>query len=255
MGDHVKRIIINADDLGLNRQVNEAALALMDAGLVTSATIMANGPCWSEAIDLARSRPDHSFGVHLNLTEGRPLCSDRLLEPFLDVEGNFRRLDCYHYLPLAVMEGAFRELCAQIERIQSTGIRISHLDSHQYLHTQPRFFGVLKRLQSHFRIRKIRISKNLYGSHKELCPPILLCRKALWNFALRSFYRTKTTAGFTDFCTFVEIVHQHCGLPHPSLEIMVHPGNEKRAEETALLSSWKPQDLPFPVRLINYHEL
>jgi predicted glycoside hydrolase/deacetylase ChbG (UPF0249 family) len=250
----IKRIIVNADDLGSNHRVNEAILALMEAGLVTSATIMANGPCWSEAIDLARSKPDHSFGVHLNLTDGRPLSGSRLLEPLLDDEGNFRQLESYHHLPNTVVEGAFRELCAQVERIQGSGISISHLDSHQYIHTQPRFFGVLKRLQTRFRIRKVRISKNIHAPHSVLRSPILRYQKVLWNFALRSFYRTKTTAGFTDFLTFVEVVRHH-GFPYPSLEIMVHPGNPNYAEETALLLSWEPQELPFPVRLISYHEL
>jgi predicted glycoside hydrolase/deacetylase ChbG (UPF0249 family) len=254
MSAHIIRIIVNADDLGLNRQVNEATFALMEAGQVTSATIMANGPCWSEAIDLARSKPDHSFGVHLNLTDGRPLCGSRLLEPLLDDEGDFRKLDSYRHLPHGVLEGAFQEFSAQVERIRSSGIRISHLDSHQYIHTQPRFFGVLKRVQSLFHIRKVRISKNLYAPHKALRSPLLLHQKALWNFALRNLYRTKTTAGFTDFRTFMEVV-QHHGLPYPSLEIMVHPGNSNYAEETALLMFWQPQELPFAVRLINYHDL
>jgi predicted glycoside hydrolase/deacetylase ChbG (UPF0249 family) len=251
----IKRIIINADDLGLSRQVNEATLVLMEAGLVTSATIMANGPCWSEAVDLARSRPDLSFGVHLNLTEGRPLCGSPLLEPLLDEEGNFRQLNSYHHLAHTALQGAFRELCAQVERIQLAGVCISHFDSHQYLHTQPRFFGILKRLQSHFRIRKVRISKNIYAPHTTLRSPTLIYRKAIWNFALRSFYRTTTTAGFTDLRTFMEVVQRH-GLPsYPSVEIMVHPGNENYADETTLLSCWKPQELPFTVMLINYNEL
>ncbi len=89
---------------------------------------------------------------------------------------------------------------------------------------------------------------------KVLRSPILLHRKALWNFALRTLYRTKTTAGFTDFSTFMEVA-RHRGLPHPSVEIMVHPGNANYAEENALLWSWRPQDMPFAVRLINYHDL
>jgi predicted glycoside hydrolase/deacetylase ChbG (UPF0249 family) len=254
MSAHIKRIIVNADDLGLNQQANEASLALMEAGLVTSATIMANGPCLSEAIEIARSKPDLSFGVHLNLTEGRPLCDNPLLESLLGDDGHFRKLDSYRHLPKGVLEGAFQEFSAQVGRIRSSGIHISHLDSHQYIHTQPRFFGVLKRVQSHFQIRKVRISKNIYAHRKAFRSPFLLHQKALWNFALRNLYRTRTTAGFTDFSTFVEVA-RHCGLPHPSLELMVHPGNAKHAEENDLLWSWRPRDMPFAVRLINYHDL
>ncbi len=254
MAAHVKRIIVNADDLGLSQQVNDGVRVLMEAGLVTSGTIMANGPCWSEATALARSKSNLSFGVHLNLSSGRPLNPGSMLGPLLDDGGNFRKLATYGHLPRGVLQGAFRELCAQVERIQQSGLSISHLDSHQYIHTQPRFFGILKRLQRRFRIRKVRISKNIYIPNKVLRPPGLLYRKAIWNFALRNLYRTKTTGGFTDFSTFVEVVQRH-ELPYATLELMVHPGNEKFANETALLSSWRPQDLPFPVRLINYNEL
>ncbi len=254
MAAPTKRIIVNADDLGWSRQVNDGARALMEAGLVTSATIMANGPCWAEAVALAHARSSLSFGVHLNLTGGRPLCPSRMLEPLLDDAGNFRKLASYGHLPCSVLEGIFRELCAQVERLQQHGISISHLDSHQYIHTQPRFFGILKRLQRRFGIRKVRISKNLYAPGKVFPSPLLLYGKAVWNFALRNLYRTRTTACFTDFATFLEVA-RHGELPYATLELMVHPGNEKFAEETALLSSWRPQDLPFPVRLITYDEL
>ena len=254
MATHVKQIIINADDLGWNHRVNAEALVLMEAGKVTSATIMANGPCWSEAIALARSKSNLSFGVHLNLTSGRPLCPDGKLAPLLDDEGNFRKLESYGHLPHCALQGIFRELCAQVGRIQQSGVRISHLDSHQFIHTQPRFFGILKRLQHRFRIRKVRISKNIYAPDKVLRSPALLNRKAMWNFALRNLYRTKTTGGFTDFATFMEVVPRR-ELPYSTLELMVHPGNENYAAETALLLSWRPQDLPFTVRLINYNEL
>ena len=254
MAARVKRIIVNADDLGLSQQVNDGARLLMEAGLVTSATIMANGPCWSQAIALARSKTNVSFGVHLNLSSGRPLSPGSMLGPLLDEEGNFRKLASYSHLPRCALQGAFVELCAQVERIQQSGISISHFDSHQYIHTQPRLFGILKRLQRRFRIRKVRISKNIYVPNKVFRPPGLLYRKAIWNFALRSLYQTKTTGGFTDFSTFVEVAQRH-ELPYATLELMVHPGNEKFAEETARLLSWRPQDLPFPVRLINYNEL
>lgn len=251
---NAKQIIINADDLGISPQVNAAALALMHSSLVTSATIMVNGPCWSEAVEWARSMPYISFGVHLNVSEGYPLTDPRPLGPLVDGAGRFQKLRDYRRLPCTVMRAVFQELCIQVERLMAAGITVSHLDSHHHLHTQPRFFGILKRIQSRFRIRKVRISKNIYRPSQRLRSPLLLHRKALWNLALRHLYGTRTTEGFTDFLTFVEIIPHH-RLLHDSLEIGVHPGNEKYADETALLASWNPNCLSFPIRLINYHDL
>ncbi len=67
------RLIINADDLGRSPEANRAIFDLMDRGLVTSATVMANGPYVDEALSRVGHYPRGSFGVHLNLTEFRPL--------------------------------------------------------------------------------------------------------------------------------------------------------------------------------------
>ena len=66
------RIIINADDLGISQEVNDAIFGLMAEGKVTSATILANGPAVEEAARRVAEFPECSFGVHLNLTEFKP---------------------------------------------------------------------------------------------------------------------------------------------------------------------------------------
>lgn len=248
-----RRIIINADDLGLNSRVNEETFALMEAGLVTSASILANGAAFRDAVGRAGNHPGCSFGVHLNLTAGRPLNPSRGLRPLLDADGNLRQLASYHRLSPSTVEAACRELMAQVAAVRAAGIRVSHLDSHQFVHTQPRLFWMLKRIQSTFGIRRVRLSKNIHPPGGDHPSPFLLQRKALWNCALRRFYRTVTTRGFTDFATFRQVVGR---LPLPeSIELMVHPGNERFSAETALLRAWEPERSPIPVRLISYHDL
>ena len=74
----MKRLIINADDLGADEGRNEGIFEAIRAGVVTSASILPNGP----ALDMhcrgirAGRFEKVSFGVHLNLTEGRPLSHD-----------------------------------------------------------------------------------------------------------------------------------------------------------------------------------
>jgi predicted glycoside hydrolase/deacetylase ChbG (UPF0249 family) len=244
------RLIINADDLGRSLEANRAIFDLMDQGLVTSATVMANGPYVDEALDRLVHYPRGSFGIHLNLTEFRSLTRLPALDSLLDQEGNFNLAifrDAVFHEPLrhAILE----EWSSQVTKLQSRGLTISHIDSHHGAHTRGQLFWVLKRLQRQFGIRKVRIRENI-----PTAPGQLLIRNRAWNLALRLVYPTQTTAGFTDFSTFLQTVAS-LAKRYPTMEIMAHPGHPHFARETAhLLSPWRKQ-LPFPVELISYHEL
>jgi predicted glycoside hydrolase/deacetylase ChbG (UPF0249 family) len=76
-------IIVNAEDLGLSVDVNEAIFDLMDRGNVTSCSLLANAPSTEEATVKSRRYKDQSFGVHLNITEFRPLTKSAALSPIL----------------------------------------------------------------------------------------------------------------------------------------------------------------------------
>src|SRR3989304_9858695 len=83
------RIIINAEDFGASREVNNAISELMSQGKITSASILANSPEYKRAVEITKLYPECSFGVHLNLTEHRPLTKDNAFRPILNQEGNF----------------------------------------------------------------------------------------------------------------------------------------------------------------------
>src|ERR1700744_6112728 len=67
------RLIINADDFGLTRGVNRAIAELHDAGVITSATLMANGAAFDDAVATARARPTLAIGCHIVLVDGTPV--------------------------------------------------------------------------------------------------------------------------------------------------------------------------------------
>jgi len=67
----MKGVIINADDFGYDDDTFRATVALSDAGLLTSATILAGRPATAEACAYARENRDRfSFGLHFNIVEG-----------------------------------------------------------------------------------------------------------------------------------------------------------------------------------------
>ncbi len=68
----MKNLIVNADDLGWTEGVNRGIADAHRNGIVTSASLLANGAAFESAVEMARSAPALGVGVHLNLNDGNP---------------------------------------------------------------------------------------------------------------------------------------------------------------------------------------
>jgi len=242
-------LIINADDLGISRQVNDAVFDLVAARRISSATVMANAPELLHAAANLRRFPDCSFGAHLNLTQFEPLTSGPGAKLLSESGGMLSRNITRATPTPALLQAIYDELCAQVDRLISLDVPISHFDSHHHVHTTPCVFPVLKALQKRYRIRKVRLSKNLYAPG-ESCPPALQWKKWAFNWAIRRIYRTETTDRFTELLSFCRLGHS---IACRSVELMVHPGASYSAEETAILNSdWLESQAG---HLISYRQL
>lgn len=248
-----ERVIVNADDLGIGEAVNDAIFDLMAQGRVTSATVMANGPAFRHAVSKIKHFPGCSFGAHLNLTEFAPVTPGLDAAVLTGVDGMMSRDLGREGFGPKLLSAAYRELCAQIDLLGSAGIEVSHFDSHHHVHTNPQLLPVIKALQRRFRIRKVRISKNIYTCEQPVSA-VLARKKAAYNWVLRNFYATRTTDGFTELLSY----HSEMGrraLFHRSVELMVHPGASYAAEEVAVLKSDWLAASGLDARLIGYREL
>ena len=109
-------LIVNADDLGYSSEVNQAIFQWMERGRLSSASLLANGPCIEEALGRLSEFPRCSFGVHLNLEEFSPLRPDPALSPLMDGAGRLtRRLRATRRTP-SLLRAIYAEWCAQIPR-------------------------------------------------------------------------------------------------------------------------------------------
>jgi predicted glycoside hydrolase/deacetylase ChbG (UPF0249 family) len=249
------RIIINADDLGMSQRENHCICRALSANKITSASVMANGFAVPDALNAAHQFPNCSFGVHLNLTEFEPLTGGAGAKLLVDRDtGRMTLKTIVRARPsLALLRSIYDEWCAQISLMISKGVKVVHLNSHHHAHTLPHVFPALKAVQKRFKIRKVRISKNICNP-LEPCSHLLSMKKRSYNLALRRLYATRTTDGFTDLLTFCQKTgrsQRYCG----SVELMVHPDAEGYEQETELLYSDWEATLPFAIEKINYEQL
>ncbi len=157
-----KAVVINADDFGLCEGVNKGIAQAHTQGVLTSATIMANMPDAQEAVRIARDLPGLGVGVHLNLSDGKPLAKEGDVGYLLDGEGTFA-LSAPKLSFLSMLKGRIRkaveaEFAAQIQWVIDNGIKPTHLDSHKHIHSFPVIFSIVCRLAKRFEINAIRFA-------------------------------------------------------------------------------------------------
>ena len=248
----VVRTIINADDLGMSEKVNLATFELMESRRVTSASILANGPCVEQALAHCGEFRACSFGAHLNITEFEPLSRSKDLAPLLGENGEFTQRPGHVYLGSRTRAAIAEEWSTQIEELRRGGIEVTHIDSHHYVHTLPPLLPVIKHIQHRFKIRRVRIALSVFPS-ADNATISRRAKKALWNIALRNWGRTATTDLMVDLCSFIDwarVIDRDC-----TAEIMVHPGHEEYESEERLLRGEWCRALPIELRKITYADL
>jgi predicted glycoside hydrolase/deacetylase ChbG (UPF0249 family) len=249
-------LIVNADDLGASEPINDEIFSLMEAGLVTSATLMTNAAAFEHAVRRLRDFPRCSFGIHLNLTAFAPLSGRDGLEAVLGADGKFSKRLFQTPIPASLRPALLRELSAQVQRALDAKVPISHFDSHHHMHTIPGLFPVLKSLQREFGIRKVRSTISLLPGGGRM-GVLRRLKKGLFNFALRNVYATQSPQGFGEFRDFLPLLSARRVPRLESLELMVHPGTSTphyEREIAQLRSGWRAL-LPPGTVLGSYREL
>jgi hopanoid biosynthesis associated protein HpnK len=239
----LKRVIVNADDFGLSASVNRGIVQAHVDGIVTSATLMATMPGFDEAVRLSRSHPSLGIGVHLNVLRGRPLSPPETIPSlvgrdgaFLNSMGRFAR----RLLTGRIRAGELRrEFSAQLNRVQSAGIRVSHVDSEKHLHAIPIVFRAAATIAQAGGVRGIRVPAEtaslvatalpggigIGGRSKALIISVLArkSRAMLVGTGLRTTDRFfgVSAQGLVDPQILVKLAQN---LPDGTCEITCHPG-------------------------------
>jgi chitin disaccharide deacetylase len=151
---------VNADDFGLTEGVNRAIVEAHQRGIVTSATLMANGAAFDHAVRLAKENPSLHVGCHLVLMDGEPVLPTKEVASLVP-DGKRLRAD-FASFAWAALRGRIvdahieREATAQLRKIQSAGLSLSHFDSHKHAHMLPMVLRPLLRAAQACGIRALR---------------------------------------------------------------------------------------------------
>ena len=178
------RLVLHADDFGMNRAVTAGILRGFRDGLLTSTSVLANAPeagsalsAWNTLLRdqkagclpsgarrqaLAESALPFDLGVHLNLTQGAPLTGSRFPAELCDEHGRFSgpaRLFRRLWRSAPRLEPALlAELSAQVEVLLEQGLAPTHLNGHQYIECLPGLETVVRQLLLKYRIGALRVA-------------------------------------------------------------------------------------------------
>ena len=286
----MRRLIINADDFGLTAGVNRAILKAHVEGIVTSATLMANSSAFDQVVPLTAAAPDLSIGCHVMLVDGSPLLPPPQVPTLIEGRDSSRFHRSAGALAWRVITGGIDptqielEAVAQIRKLQSAGISVTHVDTHKHTHILPHVLRPLLRAAKACGVRKIR------NPFEPLRLAALLQHPRLWKrwiefrtmYTLaRVFRRTVKNAGMitTDGTIGIvatgvldeELFHALVeNLPDGTWELVCHPGyndselqslqtrlRKSREHELAILTAPATRELlqRSQVELISYRDL
>ncbi len=261
----MKKLVVNADDFGFTRDVNQGIIEAHRDGILTATTLMATGAAFDDAVRLARENPALDVGCHLVLV-GSPGLPGSVPD-----------------LVRAVALGKIRvyeELASQVRRIQDAGLTPTHLDTHKHTHLLPPVLDAVARISEAFSIPWVRRPFDFPLHAGRVAWPKRAISKTFGLVrgrfeAVLSGRRCRSTDHFAGFQITgnygaTELADLIRALPEGSTEFMCHPGrcrDELRAARTRLKESRERELLALTsaevrvalreagVELVSYREL
>jgi len=274
------KVIINADDLGKNHEVNKAIETCIKSGLITSTTLMAGGAAFEEGVAIALRHPEISVGVHLTIDEEQSLTQSPVFLKYgiTKENGEFVKgaIGKIKKLPSDLKLAINEEWVLQVQRVKEAGVKVSHVDSHHHYHTLPSLQCCLLHVTNVCHVNKVRlrqlktvdmmlhhvktvsvIHKNEKSENKTISSKkpsrVRIVKDYLMEIIRQMIfkYRYKTTDFFCSYLFFFEnrdyLLNRMKGKV---VELMCHPGHPDYIDETSkLIYNYKE------IEKINYWQL
>ena len=157
----MKGLIVTADDFGAAVEVNAAVELAHREGILTAASLMVMAPAAADAVSRAKRLPALRVGLHLVLTEGRPVLSASAVPNLVDETGAFRSdlvaFGCALMCNRQARRQLAAEIAAQFESFRATGLALDHCNAHKHFHLHPVIGSLVVAVGEHFGLHSVRV--------------------------------------------------------------------------------------------------
>lgn len=226
------KVLYNADDYGLNEEVNEAISYCFANELIQRTTIIVNSKYTEQAVKLAKEKGFiKNVGLHINLIEGEPLSETIKLTELCDEYGKlsgdfFHTLKHRLFLTPIEKKAVKEEIDAQIEQFIKHGCTTMHMDSHQHTHNNLSILFIFLREAKKYNIKTVRLARNIPRSQINVLKKIY---KTGVNTIIKLYNHNNSGSSCqffgskNDYEIEMKTLKGVSGNRHVVLEIMVHP--------------------------------
>lgn len=248
-------LIVNADDFGRSSSINQAVIDSHRRGILTSASLMVNGPAVTEAVYLARQHPSLAVGLHLTLIAGKSTLPHKSIPGLVDPDDNFSNSPLAsglrYWLNRSLPPQLKAEIAAQLERFRSFDLPLDHLNGHLHFHLHSTVLRIISQNAARWDIDRLRLTHDPSAIDRQIgsngwfyrlshtAVLKILSRRAspiLQNFNIahtdRVFGLLQNSRVNEQYC--LRLIKQ---LPAGLSELYSHPDSDTHADETTALTS------------------
>lgn len=198
---------------------------------------MAVGEAYDDAVRLGKENLDLDIGIHLCLTEERPILTKKDIPSLVGEDSNFLKTHLFFILNYMIgkidLKDIEKEFDAQIKKVLESGIKPTHIDSHGHIHILPRIFKMVLKLAKKYNIPfvrypyerlitlKAKLSRRILGLGLNL-----LCLFSKQKLKNRILVKERHFYGFLDSGHLrIESLRKILETPNSGVaEVVCHPG-------------------------------
>ncbi len=252
----LRRLIVCADDFGLDEAVNAAVEAASRDGILTCASLMVGAPAAGDAVACARRLPRLKVGLHLVLVDGRPVLPADEVPDLVDRSGAFddnmlRAGVRFFFSPRARRQLA-AEIRAQFSAFRATGLALDHVNAHKHMHIHPTVAALVIAIGREFGMRAMRVPAEPWAALRRaaaaegarVAPPLY----APWIALLRRRLRRAGLAvndhllglAWSGAMTEPRVLRLLAALPAGTSELYCHPAMTQTPALARAMPAYRP---------------
>ncbi len=255
----IKKLLFSADDFGLSVEVNEAIEIAHRQGLLSTANLMIAGDAAEDAIKRAKRLPNLHVGLHLVTIEGNSVLPHSEIPSLIDQNNLFPSnalgMGVNYFFNPKAKEQLRREIYAQFNAFEKTGLKLDHVDVHKHMHLHPTVGKLLIEVGQSFNLTHVRLPHEPFAALKATGKAYYQAKAKdlilnYWTKILK-WQLNNANIKYLDWCfgiawcghmTFDKISRLIANLPEGRSEIFFHLAVKNTNKFYALMPDYEPAE-------------